>query len=98
MDSKICKTCKLEKDIYSFSKNKNGKDNLQPSCKKCMSEKSMHWALNNKEKVIINKANYYKKYSLENKEKIKKYASEWRYNNKEKISKYNKAWVLKNTD
>lgn len=93
---KICKTCCVEKDAIEFSKNKNSKDNLQPSCRKCMTKKANLWRLNNPEKIKINKANYYKKYSVENKEKITKYASEWRSNNKDKTSKYNNDWLKKN--
>jgi hypothetical protein len=96
MTTKVCKTCKLEKDTVYFSKNKNSKDNLQPSCKKCMVVSANLWKLNNPEKVKINKVNYYKKHSVENKEEIKKYASEWRYNNRHKKSEYNKKWVEKN--
>jgi hypothetical protein len=93
---KICKTCCLEKDIINFSKNKNSKDNLQPSCRKCMTQNANLWKLNNSEKVKINKKKYYKKNSEKNKEEIKKYASEWRSKNKDKIAKYNNDWLLKN--
>lgn len=95
---KICKTCCVEKEDVDFSKNKNSKDSFQSSCKKCMSKKSRDWALKNKEKVKINKANYYAKNIIKKSDSIKEYMQEWRLNNKDKTSKYNKDWALKNND
>lgn len=95
---KICKTCLLEKDCVEFSKHKKTKDNLQSSCRKCMTEKAVLWKLNNPDKVKVNKKNYYNKHRVKNKESIKKYAYDWRNNNKDKISRYNSEWSFKNKD
>ena len=46
METKICSTCKIEKSIAGFSKDKKTKDGLQYQCKKCNRE----WYKNNKEK------------------------------------------------
>ena len=93
---KICKTCNISKNIDEFTKNKNSKDFLQPSCKICMCERSKIWKLNNFEKSKQIKRNYYQKNIKGNREEANIYSAEWRLNNKEKTSKYNDDWLLKN--
>jgi hypothetical protein len=93
---KICKYCKIEKELIDFSKNKNTKDNLQPSCRKCMSDVSKLWKLNNIEKSKEIKRNYYQNNIKGNREEANIYSTKWRLNNKDKTSKYNDNWLLKN--
>jgi hypothetical protein len=35
MDTKICPTCKIDKQINQYNKNKNNKDGLQRECREC---------------------------------------------------------------
>jgi hypothetical protein len=98
MNNKVCKNCKIQKDLDSFYKNKKNKDNLQSSCKQCTNQAANLWRINNPEKIKINKKKYYEKHSVKNKEKIKKYNCDWRRKNKDKTSEYNKKWLLKNSE
>jgi hypothetical protein len=102
---KICCTCKIEKDLSNFNKDKNKKDGLQLICKTCQKEyrkiyyknnkekinlRNEDWKNNNKEKIIENSKEYYQ----ENKEKIKNYKKD----NKERIKDYNKEYRNNNKE
>jgi len=50
--TKICSKCKLPKELEEFNKNKRKKDGLTSWCKKCTSEISKTYYLNNTEKVL----------------------------------------------
>lgn len=56
---KICSSCKIEKEITEFSKDKNEKDGYTYNCKVCRNKRYNEWAKNNKEK--IRERNYQKK-------------------------------------
>lgn len=43
MTTKVCKTCKMQKNMTEFSGNKQTKDKLQPMCKKCAVAKTQAW-------------------------------------------------------
>ena len=97
MKKRCCK-CKIEKDIESFTKNKNRKDGLEPKCKSCAKE----YRDANKERAAKYKKEYYqankdkisasgKIYRELNKERIKA----WRETNKERFSEYGKAYCKK---
>ena len=47
---KICTKCKEEKNKSEFYNNKAMKDGLQSYCKKCNTENSTQWFINNREK------------------------------------------------
>ena len=53
MNNKVCKNCKIQKDIDSFYKNKKSKDDLQSSCKECTNQAAILWKINNPEKIKI---------------------------------------------
>ena len=91
---KTCTKCKIEKELTEFSKDKNSKDNLKWSCKKCLNNEKKQWEINNKEKI----KEYSKKYSEKNKKKIKNYNEQWRVDNKEKLKEYSKEYSEKNKE
>lgn len=64
---KLCKKCNIEKPIDEFYKAKGTKDGYRGECKKC--------SLENQSKNA-------------NKERKKEYAKEWYENNKEKVKRY----------
>jgi len=85
---KICYKCNISKDLEEFPKDRTKKDGYSCCCKKCKKE---YWD-NNKEKFNRDKRikyskdpEKYKKYAIENKERIKKYQKEYLINNKEKL-------------
>jgi len=51
---KICSTCKTEKEITEFGKDKYQKDGYNYSCKLCINTKYNAWARENKDKVQAN--------------------------------------------
>lgn len=69
MESKLCNMCQLELSLNNFSKDRNSKDNLKNTCKKCCSIKNAEWRKNNKEKI----SEYHKEYKVKNKEHLKEY-------------------------
>jgi len=48
---KICATCKIEKEINEFIKDKTEKDGYTYSCKICRREKQRIWRANNPDKI-----------------------------------------------
>ena len=48
---KVCATCKIEKDITEFSKDRTEKDGYTYSCKVCRNKRYNEWASKNKDKV-----------------------------------------------
>ena len=48
---KVCTTCKIEKEITEFSKDKNEKDGYTYNCKVCRNKRYNEWAKNNKDKI-----------------------------------------------
>jgi hypothetical protein len=76
---RVCKECKLEKQLVDFPLKKNGK--VKSSlCKECYNDFYYH---QNKEKVVEYKKNYYE----ENKDKIKEKNKETYHLNKDEINK-----------
>ena len=63
---KICTKCKIEKDKTEYYKHKNGKDGLNPVCKKCWKE------ANDKFEKKNPRDDYRKQRYLENREYINK--------------------------
>ena len=79
---KTCSYCKVEKSIYSFSKNKNGYLGLQAYCKDCAKEKKKEHYIKNSEREKEYAKNWYRqnktrsisvsmKYQKENSERIR---------------------------
>lgn len=77
MESKICSSCKEQKELNSYYKDKTKKDGYRHACKKCELKRSKKHREKNIEKI--------KKYREENKEHRSAYMKEWRKNNSEKI-------------
>jgi hypothetical protein len=75
---KVCITCKIEKDVLSFYKDKTSKSGLRSSCKECAS-------IYKKNNLILSRKSS-KKYRENNKQKIKDYKLKIREN----INLYNR--------
>lgn len=93
--TKKCSTCKTQKTLDKFNKNKDTIDGLINICKECVREYNKIYYYSNKEKVKETRKEYYKnntekvkKYELINKEKRKEQRKQWVENNREKIRKY----------
>lgn len=58
--TKICSSCKTEKTLDNFSKDKNRKDGIYTQCKTCVSEYWKHYYKENHERRLTNqrKASY----------------------------------------
>ena len=66
---KICKKCLENKNLSDYSTDRNSKDKLKNTCKKCCSIKNAEWCKNNKEK----RTEYHKSYKVQNEEHLKNY-------------------------
>lgn len=84
---KKCSSCKIEKNIDEFSKDKNKKDGLQHKCKLCNKEYFNKYYDNNKNYLL----NKFKDYRNSNKEKRKEYCKK----NKEKINENRRQYLKK---
>ena len=89
-EAKICCTCKEEKELSEFSKNKSTKDGLQKRCRKCVSIDYN----NNREEVKKKTNNYY----YENIENVKVRTKDYRKRNKEKIGESKKRYAEENKE
>jgi hypothetical protein len=79
---KTCCTCKQEKPLFEFNKNKSTKDGFHKQCKSCLKL----YREKNSDK-ILEKVNLYQK---ENSEKRKEYLKNYRELNKEKLKEKQK--------
>jgi len=61
---KVCNTCKIEKELTEFHRNKKHKDGLHYHCKSCQAEYKRKWNKDNKK----SKAKYQLRWEKENKE------------------------------
>jgi hypothetical protein len=97
---KICKKCKLEKDLIFYHKDKSKKDGHRNSCKSCQKEYSDSFYLENKNRLCDYSNNYYKDVcnNLDYKFKRREYMSDYSSENKESIKEYNKKYNSDNRE
>ncbi len=88
METKICCTCKNEKELEEFHRHKNGKLGRAARCKSCSKINQNV----RKEK----KKEYDKKYRIKNKDKIDNRIKNYTIKNKKKISIRKLEWSRKN--
>lgn len=108
MNTKICKTCQLEKILDCFSL-RTDTGTYRGSCKVCYRNKVKTYAQKNKKQIQLKSTNYY----FKNKDKLIKKRKDYynahrtseiernkKYNitNKEKLSEYNKDYRTKHKD
>jgi hypothetical protein len=105
MNSKICKSCKIEKELTEFNKNEKYKFGVTSNCKQCVKKYSEKYRKNNKEKIKeSNKKNserlkeYQKEYYKNNTNNVKQNQKKYRENNKDKIKEQNKKWRQNNKE
>lgn len=89
MTSKICKKCKVEKQLDNYYAHKTTADRLDQICKSCKKAKAREWAQSNKEK----RKQISKRYVDSNPEK--RQLTNFRYYNKNKEKIYNSIKVSK---
>ena len=100
--TKICSSCKIEKNYIDFSKNKLRKDGCQNTCVSC----NKIYIIKNKELIKNKKKIYYdknkdeilskkKEYHINNKEEILKIKKEYSKSNREKINTYYRLYSKK---
>ena len=90
MEKKICRKCKLEKDVCEFYKHSKNPNIYRGQCKKCMNSDSVLHYSNNKEKIKEQSKIYVSK----NSEKIKKRRKIYVENNPNLF----KDWIEKNKE
>jgi len=93
-NEKKCSKCEVIKNFNEFSKSKKMKCRLKSACKECNNEKNKKHYQNNKEKIKITKAEYFKK----NNKKINKQHKKYYENNKGEILIRNKKNYQKNKE
>ena len=81
METKVCTTCKEEKDVSLFYKRKESKDGFHCMCKLCISKSGGRYRKLNLEKIKTRNAVKYKN----NKESVRKKQKEYREKNKVRL-------------
>lgn len=100
---KICSSCKIEKTVTEFDKNKAARDGLNNQCKMCRKA----YRDSNKQKVSTQRKTYYqntaetrrayaRNYYMENKDKLLAYQRIYSAENKDKLSEYYKEYYQNN--
>jgi len=94
METKVCNSCLLSKNIIEYNKDKSRKDGLQPLCKTCNQNYKKKYYQNKKNEILDKSKIYYDK----NKENIIKRVKVWSEKNEVKTKEYKKKYVEKNRD
>lgn len=92
--TKVCCTCKEEKDRSEFHKNGQHKDGLADTCKPCAKAYNKRWREANYEKYLADKA----KYRERNRARTNRQAQEYRDNNKDLLKARDKEWRKNNKE
>ena len=106
---KQCGKCGEIKEVNDFSRDKGKSDGLSCHCKDCCIEYQKTYRKDNKEVMLENKKEYYKKnksdileyqkkYRQDNVDKIKDYRDKYYEDNREGILEQKKEYRLKNID
>lgn len=90
MKSKKCIKCDKTRLVKFFHNNKQSKDGLYTYCKKCKKEDDKIYSLNNRDKILLNKRQYY----INNKDILTKKKKEYqqRTENKAKRKEYKRLY------
>jgi len=94
METKVCNSCLLSKNIIEYNKDKSRKDGLQPLCKTCNQNYKKKYYQNKKNEILDKSKIYYDK----NKENIIKRVKVWSEKNEVKTKEYKKKYVENNRD
>lgn len=95
---KKCSTCKIEKELSNFTKDKNKKDGLKINCRECSNLQNKKYCQENKEEISKRQKIYNKETRIIDKEAIKKYKHEYYKQNKEEIERKKREYVLANKE
>lgn len=87
--SKICKTCKIQKDFSNYGISKKHKDGYLASCKTCEKKKKALFYKNNPESLKRDRERT-KKWKKQNKDRVKYLDSKYRKKNRKKLNKKSK--------
>ena len=90
--TKICNTCKLEKEFSEFSKSKTGKFKHSSICKDCINISQRKRYLENREEVIKRTTTY----KIINSEKYKVWRKKYLSENRDRINESQNNWAHKN--
>jgi hypothetical protein len=94
MTNKICCSCKIEKPLEEFSKNKAQKDGYHNACKPCKRVSDKLYRENNKEKVAAGKRKCY----LEKRDHYNAKTKEWVKNNPEVRKRIINNYYIRNQE
>lgn len=92
--TKVCTSCKEEKSISDFNKDRSRKDGHNCRCKACAKEKRRKYREENREKA----REYNRKYREKNREKVREYNRKYIEKNLEKNREKARKYIEKNRD
>ena len=84
-DLKVCSTCKEEKPLSAFGKDRTGKDGLKHLCRSCINKKAKKYRQENRDAIAKAK----KEYSQKNWDAIAERMKIWRQANSELLNANN---------
>ena len=91
---KKCCSCKVQKDLTEFYKNRAQKDGFATSCKTCDKAASLKWAKENPERINARNAIWAKNNPEKSRERVKR----WRLNNLERVRAAGRALRERNIE
>ena len=89
---KPCSFCKIEKELFEFSKSKANKDGLQYMCNSCHKQIKAKYYLDNKDKIKQRNAKWY----IDNREHVKQKHAKWYIDNREHVKQQVTQWNATN--
>lgn len=95
---KFCSSCKKEKNVEEFYKNKKSKDKLDCWCKGCRQEYNKKYKKENKDAIDEYNKIYHQEHYEEQKEHKKETVNEYRKKNLEKIKEKKKSFYKKHKE
>ena len=93
-DLKVCGTCKEEKPLSAFPKDRSYKDGLRFECKSCKSKRAAEHYQKNRAAYL----EYARKYHQENQDAIAETKREYRQKNRDAIAETEREYRQKNRD
>ncbi len=102
---KICLTCKVDKSLTEYWRDKNQVDGLCRSCKDCARAQRRRTYLKHREKYLAEANAYYQQnkkresnYRENNRDKLRKYHQEYRAKNREQINQQTRERYARNRE
>lgn len=98
MENQKCSVCQIEKPLQQFHKNKNRKNGVSVTCKKCAISRSRKWEIDNPDKVRENSRKLYHKDIEKSRINRKTRVRKWQKNNPDKVRAATRDYFIRHPE